>query len=212
MKGIKVGILFLVSITLDMLSTYYIMPDLKPNQYVYESNILVQKHGFGWTAFLLYMYGTGMLFVLVYFYYLNWFKRYNILNIRYWAMQGHLWLNRKEDLEVDKKLFIHLILYFASFFCIYFFAFQKLYAAFDNFVLGLFIRRFEVKHEFGETFFIAKHKDSLNDFILFWVTSESVRERLYIPLIEVFLGLCLIYFFIQKSEKRLFDDTFVRKD
>lgn len=209
MKGIKIGIVFFVLITCDMLSTYYIMPDLKPNQYVYEPNILVKEYGFGWTAFLLYMYGTGMLFVIVYLYYQNWFKRQKILNVRYWVTEFQFSSKKREHCDykqIDKKLFFHLILYFASFFCIRFFGFQKLYAAFDNLVLGLFMRRFEIKYGLNETFLLTKQQDSFNDFILFWVIGESVRERIYVPLIEVFLGLCLIYFFVQKGEKEFFDD------
>ncbi|AEI50395.1 hypothetical protein Runsl_4044 [Runella slithyformis DSM 19594] len=192
-----------------MLSTYYIMPDLKPNQYVYESNILVQEYGFGWAAFLLYMYGTGMLFVIVYLYYQNWFKDQKILNVRYWVTEFQYSLSKRKNCDYkknDKDCIFHIVLYFASFFCIYFFAFQKIYAAFDNLILGLFMRRFEIKHELNETFIINKQQDSFNDFILFWVAGESVRERIYVPLIEVFLGLCLIFFFLQKGEKEFFDD------
>ncbi|WP_077924294.1 hypothetical protein [Spirosoma sp. 209] len=207
MKG-KIAIwpsLLLIVMFLDLLSTYYSVPDLKN-----ERNWLVSKLGFNWLAFIVTYLFTGIIEIILYYIHLCSYKYkwIEIISIKsYFSNVIKIAIFNKVILGKNK--FLNGLINLFGYSVIRLSFLLKLIATISNIIEGYAQKHYIFEYGGNNTYYAISRGSSLKQYPILeniafkWLEMEDLVEEEYDIYIRIILSLLIFMFFIQFEIKRM---------
>ncbi|WP_132120329.1 hypothetical protein [Arundinibacter roseus] len=206
-------LLFFTLTVVDMISTYYVTPDLK-----HEGNPIVNRYNLGWISFLGFMLFTNIFWISLYLFHqfiFNYKNRTKTNNLHEYVYLYFLNQNKSfifKELKADGITVIESLIYactnFLGYFWIRVLCYTKLYAIVDNFLVGFFLKNFvRTRQDAHRTEYRLTDPSLMDlpglDFIIWYAHEQAVIKENWFPIFNTAMMVLIVLFFLRHEYKRI---------